>query len=117
MPSTTTQPVVLLYVHELLGAGLADHIRATTGVEVLAVPACEPLEVQAALARRPRVVIFERSAGIDEDVLAAIVRGATLIDVSDAVAPAGALVPEQGGAPRAETIVRIVDNAYALAGR
>ncbi len=116
MPSQTTQPVVLLYVHALLGHGLANHLRLTTGIEVIAVPVCDVRGVEAALALHPRVVVFERSTELTEESLRDLVGDATLVDVSDAVSPAGAVVPEQGGAPQAEMIVQIVDHAYAVAG-
>lgn len=115
MPGATDEPIVLLYVHALLGQGLADHLRAVTGLPVIAVPVSDAGAVDAALADRPRVVIFEQSSGVDELALRRRARQARLIDVSGAVAPAGCTVTEQGGAPAAETIVEIVDREYALA--
>lgn len=118
MPRTTTEtPVVLLYVHPLLGLGLADHLRLTTGVEVLAVPLCDTRAVEAALALAPRVVIYEDKPELDVAALAAAAPGARFVDVSGAVAPAGAFVPEQAAAPAAEMLVGIVDDAYATSGR
>ena len=116
MPRTTDTPVVLLYVHPLLGLGLADHLQRATGVEVLAVPLCDARGVDAALALAPRVVIYEDSPELDLADLVRRAPGARFVDVSGAVAPAGAVVPEQGGAPAAEHIVGIVDDAYAVAG-
>jgi hypothetical protein len=107
--------VVLLYVHPLLG--LADHLRATTGIEVLAVPLCDLRGVSSALALGPRVVIYEDKPGLDVGVLADMAPGARFVDVSGAVAPAGAFVPEQSAAPAAEMLVDIVDAAYAVSGR
>ena len=115
MPDSHEQPVVLLYVHPLLGQGLASHLRLTTGVEVLAVPADDPVAVDAALALQPLVVIFERCPELDPATLASRLCDATFVDVSGAVAPAGAVVPLQGGAPEPEALVRIVDHAYAAA--
>lgn len=117
MPSTTDTPVVLLYVHPLLGLGLADHLHLTTGVEVLAVPLHDTRAVVAALALGPRVVIYEDTPELDVAALAALAPGACLVDVSGAVAPPGAFVPEQSAAPAAELLVDIVDRAYALSGR
>jgi hypothetical protein len=116
VPRTTDTPVVLLYVHPLLGLGLASHLRLTTGVDVLAVPLGDLRGVSSALALGPRVVIFEDKPGLDVGALADMAPGARFIDVSAAVAPAGALVPEQAPAPVAEMLVDIVDRAYAAAG-
>lgn len=117
MPSTTNEtPVVLLYVHPLLGLGLADHLRLTTGVEVLAVPLCDTRAVVAALTLGPRVVIYEDTPELDVAALVALAPGARFVDVSGAVAPAGAFVPEQAAAPAAEMLVDIVDRAYAVSG-
>ena len=116
MPRTTDTPVVLLYVHPLLGLGLADHLRLTTGIEVLAVPLCDTRGVEAALALGPRVVIYEDKPELDVAVLAALAPGARFVDPNAAVAPAGAFVPEQAAAPAAEMLVDIVDRAYAVSG-
>jgi hypothetical protein len=116
VPRTTDTPVVLLYVHPLLGLGLADHLRRATGIEVLAVPLCDTRAVEAALALGPRVVVYEDKDDLDMVELARRAPGARFVDVSGAVAPAGAFVPEQAAAPAAESIVEIVDRAYAVAG-
>lgn len=116
MPSTTDAPVVLLYVHPLLGLGLAEHLRHETGVDVLAVPLCDGRGVEAALALGPRVVVYEAVAELDLADLARRAPLAAFVDVSGAVAPAGALIPEQAAAPAADSIVDIVGRAYAVAG-
>ncbi|HET7902508.1 MAG TPA: hypothetical protein VFL59_15100 [Candidatus Nanopelagicales bacterium] len=116
MPRTTDTPVVLLYVHPLLGIGLADHLRVTTGIDVLAVPLRDRRAVAAALALAPRVVIYENASELDLADLARLAPDARLIDVSGAVAPAGALVPEQAAAPATEMLVDLVGQAYSAAG-
>ena len=63
MPVDQTQPVVLLYVHALLGEGIASYVTAETGIPVRAVSALDHDAVVSALADHPRVVIFERAAG------------------------------------------------------
>jgi len=113
VPDTLAIPVVLLYVHALLGHGLAQHVREATGLDVVAVAADDTDAVRTALERRPRVVIFERCPGVDESSLRCLVTDAMLIDVSDAVAPAGSLIPTQGRPPQPEVIVALVDRAYA----
>lgn len=103
-----TSPVVLLYVHPILGEGIAAYVTAETGVPVNAVSALDPAAVRTALAARPRVVIFERAAGVDLADLTCQAPGALLIDVSAAVTT-GTPVPEQASAPAVETIVHAVE--------
>jgi hypothetical protein len=115
VPDNVATPVVLLYVHPLLGQGLAQHVHLATGLDVLAISAADAVAVSTALELHPRVVIFERYPGLDESTLRCLVADAMLIDVSDAVAPAGSLVPVQGQPPQPEVIVALVDRAYATA--
>jgi hypothetical protein len=107
VPGDQTDPVVLLYVHALLGEGIAAYVTGETGVAVRAVPAVDAAAVAAALADHPRVVIFERSVGVDPDDLSRQAPGAVLIDVSAAVTT-GPPVPEQGEPPAVEAIVHAV---------
>ena len=113
MPDNLATPVVLLYVHALLGQGLAQHVHLATGLDVVAISAADASAVSSALELNPRVVIFERYPGLDESTLRFLAADAMLIDVSDAVAPAGSLVPSQGQPPQPEVIVALVDRAYA----
>ena len=115
MPDALVTPVVLLYVHPLLGQGLAEHVHLATGLDVLAISAADAVAVTTALELHPRVVIFERFPGLDEETLRHLVADAMLIDVSDAVPPAGSIIPVQGQPPHPEVIVALVDRAYATA--
>ena len=78
-------PVVLLYVHPLLGEGIAAHVQTQTGVEVQAVSATDLSAVSRALAGDPRVIIFERSPQIETLDLASLAPHAVLIDVTETV--------------------------------
>jgi hypothetical protein len=102
--------VVILYVHPLLGQGLAHHVRDARGVEVLAISASDRDAVVSALSRRPGVVVFENCSTLDDLDLPALAPDAAFIDVSTVVATAGA-IPAQGETPLAETIVHAVDAA------
>ena len=110
MPVDQSHPVVLLYVHALLGEGIASYVTAETGVPVHAVSALDHDAVVSALADHPRVVIFERAAGVELADLTCQAPGAVLIDVSGAVTT-GTPIPEQGQAPAVETIVLAVAGA------
>jgi hypothetical protein len=112
VPGDPTYPVVLLYVHALLGEGMAAYVTGETGVAVQAVPADDRNAVTSALAGHPRVVIFERAAGVDFTDLSRQAPGAVLIDVSAAVTT-GPPVPEQGEPPALEAIVHAVAGVRA----
>lgn len=105
-----SSPVVLLYVHPILGEGIAAYVTAETGVPIRAVSVLDHDAVSSALSAKPRVVIFERSAGVDLDDLTCQAPGAVLIDVSAAALP-GTPIPEQGQAPAVESIVDAVVGA------
>jgi hypothetical protein len=107
VPDDQSTAVVLLYVHPLLGEGIAAYVTSETGVPVSAVSALDHEAVSAALAAHPRVVIFERAAGVDLADLTCQAPGAVLIDVSAAVM-SGTPIPEQGQPPAVETIVHAV---------
>jgi len=110
VPVDQSHPVVLLYVHALLGEGIASYVTAETGVPVHAVSALDHDAVVSALADQPRVVIFERAVGVDLADLTCQAPGAVLIDVSAAVM-AGTPIPEQATAPAVESIVLAVVGA------
>jgi hypothetical protein len=107
VPGNQSSPVVLLYVHALLGEGIASYVTAETGVPVRAVSALDPAAVSDSLSAHPRVVIFERASGVDLTDLTCQAPGALLIDVSAAVTT-GPPIPEQGTAPAVEAIVHAV---------
>lgn len=101
------RPVVLLFVHSLLGQGIAQYVLDRTGVAVIAVPVTDDGAVQAALAENPRVVIFERDGTTDERTLAERAPDAVLIDVTDSVRSAPVAV-RRSAAPQAESILHAV---------
>ena len=107
MPDTQEHDVVLLYVHALLGEGIAAYVTNETGVRVSAVSALDPDAVASALASHPRVVIFERSPAVDADRITCQAPGAVVFDMS-AAATTGPRIPEQGEAPAVEAIVDAV---------
>ncbi|HSN11138.1 MAG TPA: hypothetical protein VLS51_03380 [Propionibacteriaceae bacterium] len=110
MPDDPTRHVVLLYVHPLLGEGIAAYVTHETGVPVLTVSALDPAAVSSALAGGPSVVIFERAAGVDVDRVVHAAPGALLIDVSDAVS-AGPRRRGPDEPPMAASIARAVADA------
>ncbi len=105
--STRSHPVVVLSVHSLLGQGIAHYLLGETGVEVTVVDASSQADVTAALQTDPRVVIFERSAVVDQLDLSSMAPHAVLIDVTPVVA-AGTPLPHQPEAPQVESIVDAV---------
>jgi hypothetical protein len=107
VPDSPTRHVVLLYVHPLLGEGIAAYITHETGVPVLTVSALDPAAVSSALAGGPSVVIYERAAGVDMERVVQAAPDALLIDVSDAVS-SGPRTPGRDEAPVADSIVRTV---------
>lgn len=82
---THKHPVVLLYVHPLLGEGIAAHVQSETGVEVRAESALDLDGVIAALGGDPRVIIYERSTVIEKLDLPRLAPHAVLIDVTDTI--------------------------------
>ena len=100
---------VLLYVHPLLGEGIAAYVRAQTGATVAAIPVTDKAAVAHALLSDPSVVVFEESPGLGRDELSRLAPGATLIDVSAASA-SGDQIPAQGTAPCVETIVSAIEH-------
>ena len=109
-------PVVLLYVHPLLGQGIASHVQAETGVEVQAVSSIDLPGIRRALAGDPRVIIFERSPVLDILDLPALAPHAVLIDVTDTVGlgpvPKAPFVPTS-----AESLLAAVQPALAHLSR
>lgn len=107
MPDTQEHLVVLLYVHALLGEGIAAYVTNETGVRVSAVSALDPDAVASALASHPRVVIFEQSPAVDADRITCQAPGAVVFDMS-AAATTDSRIPEQSEAPAVEAIVDAV---------
>lgn len=109
-------PVVLLYVHPLLGEGIASHVQSETGVEVQAVSAADRNAVAKALAGDPRVIIYERSPIVESLDLAELAPHAVLIDVTDTVGlgpvPKAPYVPTS-----AESLIAAVQPALASPSR
>ena len=93
MPDRAQDLVVVLYEHSLLGEGIARILLGETDVEVTAAPVSDRGAVEAALAREPGVVIFERCQLCREGDLAQRVPNALLIDVSPAMGTV-AVAPE-----------------------
>ena len=106
MPDTQEHDVVLLYVHALLGEGIAAYVTNETGVRVSAVSALDPDAVASALASHPRVVIFERSSTVDAARITCQAPGAVVFDMS--AAATSPRIPEQSEAPAVEAIVNAV---------
>jgi DNA-binding NarL/FixJ family response regulator len=104
MASTRTTRVVVLYVHPLLGEGVAAYLRQATGAEVLTAAVDNRAAVALAVRQAPDVVVFEDSPALGAAELARLAPSATVIDISSATA-SGARIPEQASAPRIETIV------------
>ena len=112
MPETQTHDVVLLYVHPLLGEGIAAYVTSETGVPVRAVSVHDADGVTCALSSHPKVVIFEQSTAVDADRITYQAPGAVVFDMS-AASTTGPSIPEQGQAPAVETIVHAVAGATA----
>ena len=104
MASTSAPRVVVLYVHPLLGEGVATHLRQTTGAEILTAAVDDHAAGVFALRQQPDVVVFEDSPALRSAEIAFLAPAATLIDVSPATA-SGPRIPEQSSAPCIETIV------------
>jgi hypothetical protein len=83
VPERAQRLVVVLYEHPLLGEGIARILLVETDAEVAVAPAGDRCAVEAALARDPSVVIFER--GRCELDRARLAPHAVLIDVSAAM--------------------------------
>ncbi len=68
VPQGPGDAVVILVKHPLLGVGIATDLRTRTGIPALLVPSEDATAIRAALDRRPRVVILERTevtSGLD----------------------------------------------------
>ena len=105
-----SRPAAMLYEHALLGEGIAEYLRAETGVEVVLAPARDLEAVKAVLALGPGVVIFERSGPLGEVDLAELAPHAVLIDVSTAVCRGPAAPRRAAGFER---IIRAVRRGVA----
>ena len=74
--------VLILYLHPLLGQGLARYLAAEPGLDVSSTSARDVAEARAALASGPQVVIVERGVPIESPDLLRDARDALVIDVS-----------------------------------
>jgi hypothetical protein len=74
--------VVVLYVHALLGEGLAGLLNAEPGLAVDAVEIRAGADVDRALARGPDVVILEEGGAVGLEHLLARTRCSILVEVS-----------------------------------
>jgi DNA-binding NarL/FixJ family response regulator len=107
MSSGSTARVALLYVHPLLGEGIAAYLRQSVEADVVTASVDDRDAVAFILRSQPDVIVFEASPALDLARLSRLVPDATLIDVSPATA-SGDLIPPQGSAPCIETIVRAI---------
>jgi hypothetical protein len=82
-----------MYRHALLGEGIAQAVHTRTGVHATVVDATDAEAVTAALAARPDLAVYERTAVIDAIDLRAQLPGCRFIDVSHAVV-AGSVVEQ-----------------------
>jgi len=74
--------VVILYVHPLLGQGLARLLAAEPGLDVTSASAHEACEAATALESGPQVVIVERGVPIDSPGLLSAARDALVLEMS-----------------------------------
>ena len=74
--------VVVLYVHSLLGEGLARLLAAESGLAVAAVDVRTAADVDHALAREPDVVILEDGGIVGLEQVLARTRCSMLVEVS-----------------------------------
>jgi DNA-binding NarL/FixJ family response regulator len=74
--------VVVLYVHPLLGEGLARLLSTESGLAVVAVEIRAKADVDLVLARDPDVVILEEGGAVRLEQLLARTRCSILVDVS-----------------------------------
>jgi len=107
MAADGTHRVALLYVHPILGEGIAAYLRESTDAEVTTACVDDGAAVAFALRLEPDVVVYESSPALSGADLARLVPLAELIDVSPATA-SGPKIPEQAGAPCIETIVQAI---------
>lgn len=101
--------VALLYVHPILGEGIAAYLREAVDADLDVVDARDAGAVARALRAEPGIVVFEASPGLGHDELERLAPRAVLIDMSPATA-SGPRIPEQAGAPCIETIVRAIEH-------
>ena len=85
--------VVILSKHPLLGEGIASDLLARTGIQALVASGIDPHAVCEALATHPKVVVYERTQVTDDLPLGKLAPGATLVDVTHAIA-AGSQAPQ-----------------------
>jgi hypothetical protein len=85
--------VVILSKHPLLGEGIASDLLARTGIQALVASGVDPRAVCEALARHPKVVVYERTRVTDDLPLGTLAPDAALVDVTHAIA-AGSQAPQ-----------------------
>jgi DNA-binding NarL/FixJ family response regulator len=74
--------VLILYMHPLLGQGLARLLAAEPGLDITSTSAHEAVEARSALASGTQIVIVERGVPIEIADLLRAARDALVIDVS-----------------------------------
>ena len=98
--SEAKRSVVILYEHELLGAGIAKYLRVHSGIEATVAPGHDLAAVTSALAFDPTVVIYELGEQLRQVDLTALAPQAVLIDVSTVVTLGPSIAPEATGLER-----------------
>ena len=102
MEASTPIRVVILYVHPILGEGLAKLLAAEPGIAACAIATGDATGISTALSERPDAVIVERRA----EAALPVVRGGAwepvllFIDIEGATGPIGA--------PRPDDLERVV---------
>lgn len=97
--------VLVIYVHGLLGEGIAAHLR-DHGFHAVVVDCRDLPAVAGALAQRPSVVIAETTTSECHDVIKSISPGSRVVDVSQVIGR---------GCPQAASVVRFDAILDALA--
>lgn len=98
--SEAKRSVVILYEHELLGAGIAKYLRVHSGIEATVAPGHDLAAVTSALAFDPTVVIYELGEQLRQVDLTALAPQAVLIDVSTVVTLGPSTPPDVTGLER-----------------
>lgn len=80
--SSESISVVVLYVHSLLGEGLARLLNTETGLDVVPIEVHGGVDLDRALAGEPDAVIFEEGGPVGLEKVLARTRCALLIEVS-----------------------------------
>ena len=110
MASATAHPVVIVYEHALLGAGIARYLLTHTGVEAIVASAHDPEEVECALASDPAVVIYELNELFEQVNLSTLAPHALLIDIGPAVTRGSSVYPDLDRIIRSVLVSRAVSH-------